>query len=124
MRHIAGALQCVEPEEHLSEPAMLDIYAYIDLCLQAIVKSVDQTALAWEGRDYWVKADKFRFEWAWVGEAQRRINQALKQRDDDELKMEAVRLNAKLSETAPYKKDLKAQPWSGSWERWRERETG
>jgi FAD/FMN-containing dehydrogenase len=35
-------------------------------CLREIQESVERTAVAWEKRDYWVKADAFRRQWSWV----------------------------------------------------------
>ncbi len=45
---------------------MIDISSYIVLLLEQIESSVQETCLAWERRDYWVKADQFRAEWNWV----------------------------------------------------------
>jgi hypothetical protein len=44
-----------------------DQAAYIALALQAIADGIDVSVAAWEKRDYWVKADKFRMEWMWAG---------------------------------------------------------
>ena len=44
-----------------------DLAALIALNLQAIYETIDLTVAAWEKRDYWVKADRFRLEWAWSG---------------------------------------------------------
>ena len=45
-----------------------DQAAYIALALQAIADGIDVSVAAWEKRDYWVKADKFRMEWMWAGQ--------------------------------------------------------
>ncbi|RJP49310.1 MAG: hypothetical protein C4586_07630, partial [Anaerolineaceae bacterium] len=42
-----------------------DQAAFIALALQAIADGIDVSVVAWEKRDYWVKADKFRMEWMW-----------------------------------------------------------
>jgi hypothetical protein len=44
-----------------------DLAAFISLALQTIADGIDTSVLAWEKRDYWVKADKFRMEWMWAG---------------------------------------------------------
>lgn len=44
-----------------------DLAAFISLALQTIADGIDSSVLAWEKRDYWVKADKFRMEWMWAG---------------------------------------------------------
>lgn len=44
-----------------------DLAAFIALALQTIAEGIDASVAAWEKRDYWVKADKFRMEWMWAG---------------------------------------------------------
>lgn len=43
-----------------------DLAAFIVLALQKLSRGVDSSASAWEKRGYWVKADRFRMEWAWT----------------------------------------------------------
>ena len=44
----------------------LDMAAYVALALEKIEESVDSSAIAWEKRDYWLKADRFRMKWGWM----------------------------------------------------------
>ncbi|MBC8503858.1 MAG: hypothetical protein ISR58_17350 [Anaerolineales bacterium] len=39
---------------------MRDMAAFIALSLEAISETIETTVTAWEKRDYWVKADRFR----------------------------------------------------------------
>jgi len=43
-----------------------DIVAFIALNLGTIYKGIDDSVIAWEKRNYWAKADKFRMEWYWT----------------------------------------------------------
>ena len=43
-----------------------DLIVFIILSLETVIKTVDRTVFAWEKRDYWMKADRFRLEWSWV----------------------------------------------------------
>jgi hypothetical protein len=54
-----------------------DMAAYIALALQAIADGIDASVVAWEKRDYWVKADKFRMEWLWAGQSAEKIKTAV-----------------------------------------------
>lgn len=54
-----------------------DQAAYIALGLQAIADGIDVSAAAWEKRDYWVKADKFRMEWMWAGQVAAKMKAAV-----------------------------------------------
>jgi len=52
-----------------SEPTAYarDLVAFIVIALQTIAEGIDASVAAWEKRDYWVKADRFRMEWMWAG---------------------------------------------------------
>ena len=45
-----------------------DLAAFISNALLAVHETVERSVIPWEKRDYWVKADKFRLEWAWTKE--------------------------------------------------------
>ena len=57
-----------EPDAH-----SYDLVAFIGLSLVAIDANIEQSVKAWEKRDYWVKADRFRMEWSWAGQVGREI---------------------------------------------------
>ncbi|HWS23348.1 MAG TPA: hypothetical protein VN226_02825 [Anaerolineales bacterium] len=58
-----------------------DKVAFIGLNLYLIYKGIDESVLAWEKRNYWAKADKFRMEWQWTLNSAREIKRALIQDD-------------------------------------------
>jgi hypothetical protein len=58
-------------------PETKDQAAYIALALQAIADGIDVSVAAWEKRDYWVKADKFRMEWMWAGQVAAKMKAAV-----------------------------------------------
>jgi hypothetical protein len=58
-------------------PETKDQAAYIALALQAIADGIDVSVVAWEKRDYWVKADKFRMEWMWAGQVAAKMKAAV-----------------------------------------------
>ncbi|GAB1469927.1 hypothetical protein MASR2M66_08040 [Chloroflexota bacterium] len=62
-------------------PAAKDQAAYIALALQAISEGIDTSVAAWEKRDYWVKADKFRMEWMWAGLYAAKLKEAVLSND-------------------------------------------
>ena len=43
-----------------------DMIAFIILTLQMITNTVEEAVVAWEKRDYWLKADRFRLDWEWA----------------------------------------------------------
>ena len=58
-------------------PETKDQAAFIALALQAIADGIDVSVAAWEKRDYWVKADKFRMEWMWAGQLASKMKDAV-----------------------------------------------
>lgn len=43
-----------------------DMAAMVVLLLHEIEEGVEQTAKAWEKRDYWIKSERFLRDWEWV----------------------------------------------------------
>jgi hypothetical protein len=59
---------------HLSQKAALDdeakdMAALLVYCLREIDDGIEGSALAWEKRDYWIKAEQLRQRWMWTGKA-------------------------------------------------------
>jgi len=75
-RTIAEALRRLACKEALDEESH-DLAALIVFSLRRIQKGVDQTASAWEKRNYFVKADRFRREWEWVDDTAYALESAL-----------------------------------------------
>jgi hypothetical protein len=46
-----------------------DMTAFMVFCLRGIEDGIDESTRAWEKRDYWLKAERFRTRWAWAGQA-------------------------------------------------------
>ena len=63
-RTIAEALRRLSQKSGVDDEAR-DLAALIVFCLHGIAESVDQTVTAWEKRDYYLKADRFREEGRW-----------------------------------------------------------
>jgi len=64
-RTIAEALRRLSQKTQLDDEVK-DLAALIVFCLHGIADTVDQTTEAWEKRDYYLKADRFREQWRWV----------------------------------------------------------
>ncbi|HRQ25326.1 MAG TPA: hypothetical protein PLF42_18000, partial [Anaerolineales bacterium] len=58
-------------------PESKDLAAFIALALQSIADGIDVSVAAWEKRDYWVKADRFRMEWLWAGHYAEKMKDAV-----------------------------------------------
>ena len=68
MRTLAELLRRLASKPSADEEAK-DMAAAMVFLLRDIDDGIDVSALAWEKRDYWIKADRFRIEWEWAGQA-------------------------------------------------------
>jgi len=64
-RTVAEALRHLMSKKQIDDESK-DMVALIVYSLHGISEGVEQSARAWEKRDYFVKADKFRMDWAWA----------------------------------------------------------
>lgn len=91
-----------------------DLTAFIVLTLKQIDATVDETCVAWEKRDYWIKADRFRSDWFWTKAAATKVEQAVAE-NKWQLVPAAVQNMAKhLQDVALPKRDWGA-PWVGAY---------
>jgi hypothetical protein len=98
-----------------------DLAAFIALALSIISGTIDASVAAWEKRDYWVKADKFRMEWAWSGPYSEKMKQALLKDDWGSVAQLAAQTAQKLSKVTVPPGHRLGRPWVGAWEELKKR---
>jgi len=92
-----------------------DLAAFIALALQAIAEGIDISVAAWEKRDYWVKADRFRMEWAWSGQLGGQMRQAVLSDDWASVAMLSAQIAQKLNKIKVSENHRMGTPWVGAW---------
>ena len=102
-----------------------DRQAYALEQLTWVNESVRETLEAWEKREYWVKAERFRIEWAWAATLEPDLERALAAEDDGLLSETLAQLLVRLVQTG-VRADQTLQPeaWRGAWKRLEARLTG
>jgi len=93
-----------------------DIVAFIVLALGGIAKTVDVTTTAWEKRDYWVKADRFRREWEWAGRLHDEMQPIVLAQDWTKIAAFAGNLYRYVGDEKISERHRMGQPWLGAWE--------
>ncbi len=93
-----------------------DLVAFIAVSLEHIYNTVEASVEAWEKRDYWLKADRFRMEWVWTRDIGAQMKKAL----FDDNWIEIARLSAKTGEKfikvkVPLRHRI-GTPWNGAWD--------
>jgi hypothetical protein len=115
-RTIAEALRHLSQKSRLDEEVK-DLSAIIVYCLQGIADTVDRTTEAWEKRDYYMKAERFREQWRWLEPMADQLSAVIYKERWNELPVV-------LAELMPYFGDIKIKKmtrkptlWQGAYER-------
>lgn len=94
-----------------------DLAAYIALALQTIAEGIDESVAAWEKRDYWVKADRFRMEWMWAGQTSEKMKTAVLSDDWGTIAMALPHIATKLNKIEVSDNHKLGKPWAGVYKR-------
>ena len=97
-----------------------DLAAFIALALQTISDGIDESVAAWEKRDYWVKADRFRMEWMWAGQTADKMKTALSEDDWGTIAMLMPQIGSKLNKIQVSDNHRLGSPWAGAYKRMRD----
>jgi hypothetical protein len=95
-------------------PVSRDLAAFIALALQIISEGIDASVAAWEKRDYWVKADKFRMEWMWAGQTASKMKNAVLIDDWGAVALLMPQIAAKLNKVEVGPNHRLGAPWVGA----------
>jgi hypothetical protein len=112
-----GVVLAIRELSQLDAPgeASRELAAFIALALARISKTIDVTVAPWEKRDYWVKADKFRMDWAWSGQYAEKIKQAVLDEDWESITKIAALTAQKLGNVTVPPGHRLGHPWVGAW---------
>jgi hypothetical protein len=94
-----------------------DQAAFIALALQTIAAGIDVSVAAWEKRDYWVKADRFRMEWAWASQVGEKMRTAVLNDDWGNVAMLSAQIAQKLHKVKVSENHRMGRPWIGAREK-------
>ncbi len=114
-RTIAEALNLLMRKQEFDAESR-DLTAAIVLALRGIERSVEQTTEAWEKRDYYMKAEEFRRDWAWVAPMERMLRTALLEGQPDSLPPLFVQLFARFQDITITKQTRDKSAWEGAFD--------
>ncbi len=102
-----------------SEPTLAarDLASFIALALSAIADGIDTSVAAWEKRDYWVKADKFRMEWMWAGANAAKMKSAVLADDWCAVAALLPQIAGKLGKIQVSDNHRLGRPWDGAYKK-------
>jgi hypothetical protein len=116
IRAIVAALRELARQNETGVEAA-DLVSFIILSLETISKSIDISVIAWEKRDYWVKADRFRMEWTWTSKISDKLKTALFEDDWGSIAALSAVIGQKLVKIKFSDKNRIGAPWKGCWNR-------
>jgi hypothetical protein len=115
-RATAVALRQLSQQTDLGHEAR-DLAAFIALALRAIHDGIDSSVSAWEKRGYWVKADRFRMDWAWTDAMSSRFAEAVLKDDWPAVAQLSVQTAQRLSSVQVGSNSRIGKPWEGAYAR-------
>ena len=114
-RTIAEILRHLMAKRELDDEAR-DMAAAVVYSLRAIDATIDVTTEAWEKRNYYLKADRFRLDWEWVRPAAQRLETLIRDGAWDQLPLAMGELAPRFSDVSVAKFTRKPEAWRASYE--------
>jgi hypothetical protein len=94
-----------------------DLAAFIALALEGVAETIDSSVDAWEKRGYWLKADRFRMDWAWTEKHGKAMRTAVMADDWPSVAVTAAHVAEKLKDVNVPQRHRLGEPWRGAWKR-------
>jgi hypothetical protein len=94
-----------------------NMVAMLIFCFRVIDESVDQAVAAWEKRDYWVKAARFRNEWTWVRVGAQTLETILVNEQWEHLPSALIELVPNFEDIKIARYTRKPSLWEGAYEK-------
>lgn len=123
LKTIALAIRELE-DLNISAVESRDLIAFVSLALDAVVKTIEKTVTPWEKRGYWVKADKFRMEWAWIEKCNQKLKISILEEDMSGVENSIQTIKDKISDTKVPKRKQVETLWDGAWEKFISKKLG
>ncbi len=107
---------CAELLRHLTQQNGVNddsknMLAQLVLSLGDIADGIDESTIAWEKRDYWVKAEEFRERWRWTTELGAELSAIIREENWDDVP-------AILIQLFPYFSDIKVTKFTRDQSLW------
>ncbi len=122
MRTAAEVLRLLSQKRGFDDEAR-DMAAMLIYCLRQIETGIDDSALAWEKRDYWVKAEQFRARWAWSGKLGNELKSLVVNDSWDQVPVVLATLLPHFAEIKIVKVTRNPDLWQGAYSRLIQEET-
>lgn len=115
MRGVVLAIRELMKQEAQDELSR-DLAAFIGITLLEIYKTVNVSVVAWEKRNYWVKADRYRMDWVWCEDLGKQMSTAVLAEDWLTIAITSAKVAQNVSSVDLPQRHKLGEPWIGAWE--------
>ena len=115
-RTVAEALRRLSQKPQLDEEAK-DLAALIVFSLHGIANTVDQTCDAWDKRDYYMKAERFREQWRWLEPLTDDLSAVIYENRWEQLPAILARLMPHFADVTIKQMTRSAKLWQGAYQK-------
>jgi predicted AlkP superfamily pyrophosphatase or phosphodiesterase len=115
-RTIAEALRRLSQKVQLDDEAK-DLAALIVFSLHGMADTVDRTTDAWEQREYFLKAERFREQWRWLEPTADELSGVINEGQWDQLPSVLAGLMPHFADIRIKQMTRKPTLWQGAYER-------
>ncbi|HEX3049621.1 MAG TPA: hypothetical protein VHP83_03120 [Aggregatilineaceae bacterium] len=119
MRTAAELLRHLSQKTEVDDEAR-DMAAQLVFALRGIEDGIESSAIAWEKRDYWIKAEQLRQRWVWAGNMGARMENLIRNEAWETLPAVMVSLFEHFADIKITKLTRNASAWEGAYERLKE----
>lgn len=115
-RTVAEILRHLMSKSALDHEAR-DMAATVVFCLRDIARTTEATTAAWEKRNYFLKADRFRLQWEWVTPMAESLCDLIVKGRWEHLPHELGKLAPHFSDIRVARMTRDASTWQGNYQR-------
>ena len=115
-RTIAEALRRLATKRTFDQESQ-DLAALIVFSLRRLEEGVEQTTTAWEKRNYFLKADRFRLQWEWLDKTAYALESALLLQQSHQVPEILATLFSRFGDITVSRYTRSAELWEGCYQR-------
>lgn len=116
MRSAAEILRRLSQKNDVDD-SVKDMVSMLVYLFRELDEGIEQSAAAWEKRDYWLKADEFRQRWGWAGAMADEIDALVRADEWQNLPQIMIKLLPYFNDIKITKLTRKESLWEGSYTR-------
>lgn len=118
LKAVQSALNAWNENSKIKVENYWDLAAFITLSLEAIIRTTEATATAWEKRGYWVKAEQFRREWLWTEFIAKELRSNVINKNRNNLEINIAQVNEAVNDVLNVStRALRGDPWKGAYQK-------